>query len=262
MKYASLLKASVASAVILAGSSAVYAADAPIYDKGVVTAPVVAPVWTWAGFYGGLFAGYAWGDVETVHPATGGGVAYSAATVGSYDVDDSDGFFGGGTLGYNWQSDNFVFGLEGELGYLDIGGSEIDPWASAIGFTDLRADADTDFYMSLTGRAGFAFDQLLLYVKGGGTFLNAEVAMTDACAGGANCSATTYAASDDDWQGGWTVGAGAEWMIGGGWSTKLEYMYYDFGDTSVSAVASNGLTYSSDFDLSAQTVKVGLNYHF
>ncbi len=28
-----------------------------------------------------------------------------------------DGFIGGGFAGYNWQQDNFVYGVEGDLGY-------------------------------------------------------------------------------------------------------------------------------------------------
>ena len=56
------LLASVAALGIVAAGAA-SAADLPS-RKGPVEAPIYVPVFTWTGFYVGVNAGYAWGQVE------------------------------------------------------------------------------------------------------------------------------------------------------------------------------------------------------
>ncbi len=93
------------SAALIGGAAA---ADMPI-KAPVYKAPVVAPPYNWSGFYIGLNAGYSWGhqDNDLVVAATG-------ATIFS-NSDKLDGFIGGGQIGYNWQSDHWVFGLEADF---------------------------------------------------------------------------------------------------------------------------------------------------
>ena len=62
----------------------------------------------WSGFYIGAQAGYGWADFE-----------YEFNTNGHYNTDPGDtvdasaeGFIGGGHIGYNWQFDQMVAGLE------------------------------------------------------------------------------------------------------------------------------------------------------
>ena len=83
---------------------------------------------------------------------------------------------------------------------------------------------------------------------------------------------------------GWTLGGGAEFKVGGNWSVKGEYLYADFGSTtvtstnlnaaSVATIASlipgpsapavaypiNAFTHSSD--LRTNNIRFGINYHF
>lgn len=258
MKYANVIKATLASATILAGAGAAMAADAPIYDKGPV-APIVAPTpeLTWNGFYAGLFAGYAWGEIGVQHPRGnfGGGPAYFIN--GNYDLTDTNGFYGGGQVGYNWQSGSFVYGVEAELGYMGIDDSNIDP-----NTPDLTASSDGNFYSALTGRLGFATQQMMIYAKGGVAFLNSDQSFTDSCGGFGCPTFNTLNASGDDWQTGYTVGAGVEYAINDAWSAKVEYMYFDFGDQDVTGLDGFGNSYSGNFDTTAQTVKLGVNYRF
>jgi outer membrane immunogenic protein len=246
-------------AIVAAGICALshaQAADLP----GRRLAPVaMAP--TWDGFYLGLFAGYGWGRAAATAP-------YDASTGFFYNVIgasygfDADGFFGGGTVGYNMQSGAFVFGLEGEVGYLGLKGSGIEP-------NDLPTTADTvtdfksDLYGAIYGRLGIAAGSALFYGKGGVAFLNAKASTIDPCAGTPGCGTTTLTMTGDKLMVGWSAGGGVEWLFGGGWSVKAEYAYFDFGKVDVAGPSSvPGEFYRQTVEVTAHTAKLGLNYRW
>src|SRR6476659_711127 len=83
------------------------AADLPV--KAPPPAP--APVLNWTGFYIGVNGGYSWGrssrDLNFFNPLNG--VLLASGTGGGRDL--NGGLFGG-QLGYNWQTANWVFGIE------------------------------------------------------------------------------------------------------------------------------------------------------
>ena len=109
------------STVFAATAGAAVAADLPS-TKG--PAPFVAPpVFTWTGFYVGLNAGGQFGtsNARLVVPAIVNGVANNinatattiAVGAGNGSIDPT-GFTGGLTVGYNWQMNSLVFGVEGD----------------------------------------------------------------------------------------------------------------------------------------------------
>lgn len=234
------------------------AADMPSYTPPPPMA--VAPVWSWQGFYVGLFAGYGWGDVDATELFNAPTLTFYNGTGAPYSL-DADGFFGGAQAGYNWQFDQFVLGIEGEIGYLGLDDSRIDPNALLLPVPDTVTKFDSDFYGALTGRIGFATEQVLIYAKGGVAFLNAEASTVDGCNVG-GCGALLINATGDDTMVGWTLGAGLEYAFTPNWSIKGEYMYFDFGDFDVAGIASNGLAFSQNVDLTVHTAKVGINYKF
>ena len=109
-------------ATALAGTSA-FAADLPV--RSAPAAPIVmAPVFTWTGFYVGANVGWARTktDVRYDYPELLG------AAPGGYDAYyfpngfklDNDGFTAGVQIGYNWQvSQSFVWGVEADINWLD-----------------------------------------------------------------------------------------------------------------------------------------------
>jgi len=96
--------------LIAMGAAPVFAADlparAPVYTK----APVMAPMYNWSGFYGGLNAGGA--SSHNCWDITNDGVGPVAPTgIGCHDA---TGGLVGGQIGYRWQMTNWVFGLEAQ----------------------------------------------------------------------------------------------------------------------------------------------------
>src|SRR5581483_5880749 len=103
----------VAAASLLSATTALAAdlpARAPVYTKAPV---IVEPIYDWTGFYVGGNVGYSWGNSNTTlalsDPGTGT-VMSSASTKFRMD-----GVIGGGQIGYNWQRDRWVFGIEADI---------------------------------------------------------------------------------------------------------------------------------------------------
>src|SRR5437870_4720407 len=104
----SILRTAVAALIVAALTGAAGAADLPgRYPPPVMKAPVYSPMYNWTGFYLGLNGGGAWGHTSWDH-------------AGGFDV---SGGLVGGTAGYNWQTGQFVFGLEGDIDWTHINGT-------------------------------------------------------------------------------------------------------------------------------------------
>ncbi|UTD27795.1 outer membrane protein [Bradyrhizobium sp. WD16] len=211
-----------AAVVVLAtsASAADLAARAPAtYTKAPA---MVSPLTNWSGFYAGVMGGYGWSSNSGGNNFKGG--------------------FGGGTIGYNWQAAQFVFGVEA-----DAAGSSIKAAATSDGVTvndSIRALG------SATGRLGVAVNSALLYVKGGYAFANNRV---NALSGGVSFT-------ESKMHSGWTLGGGVEYMFLPHWSAKAEYMYSDFaGKNYFSNVVVGGIDSGRQ---QIHTVKGGINYHF
>ena len=115
----------------------------------------------------------------------------------------------GGTLGYNYQMGQAVFGLEGDIDWSNIRGS-----ASACAGT--TCETRNDWLGTARGRIGYAFDRFMPYVTGGAAF--GDIKASAAGIGDAN-----------ETKAGWTVGGGVEAAIAGPWTAKVEYLYVDLG---------------------------------
>ncbi|MGZ8396650.1 MAG: outer membrane protein, partial [Rhodoplanes sp.] len=116
-------KVLLATAAVLGFVGAASAADL----RPLPARPLVVPVFNWTSCYIGGYVGGAWG-AENVQAVDVNGYNFFPSDAWSYDTESS--FLGGGTLGCNWQpiGSPFVLGIEGELGYLRLTGSAIDPF--------------------------------------------------------------------------------------------------------------------------------------
>ncbi|MFL9827221.1 outer membrane protein [Rhodoplanes sp. SY1] len=240
--------------------------------------PVIAPVFSWTGCYIGGYVGGAWaGNDAAAYDYGVSGVANGFANSAynnfydhgwSYKHDSS--FIGGGTVGCNWQpvGSPWVLGLEGEIGYMSISGSAIDPVArnaAGLGLDTVASSKIGDWYGMITGRLGYAFDRALIYVKGGVAFVDTEWSVVDGCTTG-TCSPWTVNAGGSSTKATWTVGGGLEYAFDMNWSIKAEYMFIGLDETETSCGTAVGPTanpFCFSHDLPGiHTAKVGLNYRF
>jgi outer membrane immunogenic protein len=237
---AGMILASVA-ALSSANAADMYQAPAGGYKDGPVAAYV-----SWTGFYAGANIGGAWGsDHGTVNDTN------PLDTTAPFNL-DSSGVFGGGQLGYNFQRGNIVFGIEADLGGMDLNASALN--SKIVNVIPFRTSTSGGFYGDVTGRLGYSFGSALLYAKGGFAFLegDAKVHVTD------NPNIPETSASRFT---GWTAGGGVEYALTPAWSVKAEYLHFDFGSER-SATNINVECCSYDHHLTVETVKAGVNYHF
>jgi outer membrane immunogenic protein len=236
-----------ASVSLIALSAAANAADMYRAPEGVGGyKDSFVPVTTWTGFYLGASVGGAWGDLKVTNVDHYTGV--------DKFTNSPEGVFGGGTIGYNLQRGSFVFGIEGDLGYMDLSSTKIQPGSPG---GDTKSRISGGVYGDVTGRVGYTVGSALFYGKGGFAFYNGEAEVFDNCNTGA-CGGALNQSNKSSTLTGWTAGGGVEYMIKPSWSIKAEYLHFDFGSDTVHFL-SGGDRWKND--LTVDTVKVGVNYH-
>jgi len=264
------LLGTIALSALALGNSA-YAADmAPrMYTKA---APVVAPIYNWSGAYAGIHAGYTFGESSNVSTSglLGGNITNVALGARSASVGlDRDGFVGGGQIGYNWQANSpWVWGLEADISYTDVNSSRtfvtVLPVALGGAPSNLNntLSSKMDYFGTVRGRLGYAWDRTLIYATGGLAY--GEVQHSGSFNNAAN--AVQFAGSTRDTKTGYTVGGGIEHAWTGNWTVKAEYLYYDLGTTDVTVALVPGVFgtggYNSSFKDDGHIVRAGLNYKF
>jgi outer membrane immunogenic protein len=230
------------AAVAAAFVQPVHAADMSVNAMPVKAPAAIATDWT--GFYAGVSGGVGWGKSEQTDT--------TPFTSGQYDI---KGAIIGGTLGYNRQVGPVVFGLETDFSYTTIDGSTIgtDPASGNCGSS--HCESAIRSLGTLRGRIGLAWQNVMPYVTGGlayGYVYGAE-GITGAGVYG----------SGAEWMTGWTVGGGVEAKLAANWSVKAEYLYVDLGSKDVfTDNFFNVFFFPENLSVTAQIVRVGLNYRF
>jgi outer membrane immunogenic protein len=207
--------------------SAAAAADIPQPGPAAPPAyrpPPISPAYNWTGFYIGAMGGGGWSTSQGV---------------------DFKGGFAGGTIGANAQFSSFVIGAEAEGAWSNIGQTSGFLFGLPVTVTDT-----IQAFGSVTGRAGFAIDNLLIYGKGGFAFASNNLKFTGP--GGSVGDTETHM--------GYTAGGGIEYGFTPNWSAKLEYLWAHYGSQNYFATLLPPGAPSGAFDVS--TVKFGINYRF
>ncbi|MBX9846915.1 MAG: porin family protein [Xanthobacteraceae bacterium] len=180
-------------------------------------APVAAPAYlpfNWGGWYAGL--------------NLGGGVG-----------GDVTGVIFGGQIGYNWQVNQIVFGLETDLQF-----SGQDDTFLVRGTS---VSNELDWFGTFRGRIGIVvFDRWLPYFTGGLAYGGRTIKV-----GGV---------SADDTALGWAVGVGVDYAITNQWSARLEYLHISLEDFSATFPGGVGLVNSGRLD--NDIIRGAVNYRF
>jgi outer membrane immunogenic protein len=166
-----------------------------------------------------------------------------------------NGYLLGGEIGCDYQFvANWVAGIEGSAAWTNISGNA-GVATPGLAFPDSATFTEnTDLLASITGRLGYAWNNWLLYGKGGGAWAGNRYSAFDV--------AQTFDFQGLETRFGWTAGAGVEWAFLPNWSVKLEYDYYGFGTRSVTFIDSiTGTTGPLDIRQNIQVVKLGVNLH-
>jgi outer membrane immunogenic protein len=238
---------------------------------GIMTGPAVAadmPLkaetpfierFSWTSCYlgGHLGGGFAHKDITDPVQLVQDSFLGAGSTVGVTTVSPSpNGVVIGGQIGCDYQfASSFVVGVEGAASGSTMKNSRMV--GLPLGNPDTAlVRASTDFLPSLTARIGYAFDNVLLYAKGGAALAGDRFNVTGSFVG------APFAFEGLDNRFGWTVGGGVDWAFSHHWSANIEYDYYQFGHGGIlMSDGINGFAGIVDVKQTVQVVKVGLNFH-
>lgn len=229
-----------ASAALVAFGAVTSANAADLAARPYTKAPaLIAAAYDWSGFYIGANGGYAWAQDSRDNNV--------GRNIGSYEA---KGGTAGGQIGYRWQSANWVWGVEGQGNWADLGGNTLN---TANG--NSLVSTDVDAFGLLTGQVGYAWNNVLVYAKGGAAVVDQRFTFRNVVTGNLGAADSGYSTR---W--GATAGAGIEFGIAPNWSFGVEYnhIFLDRRDIVIPNAAANPYRSGGDLDI----VTARLNYKF
>ncbi|MDF2601331.1 MAG: porin [Methylobacterium brachiatum] len=283
-------KVLLASTVLAGMTVAASAADLP---RRAAPPPVFTPVpvFTWTGFYVGVNAGYGFDASSrntTNYALPSGSLINSANTNAVVSVNDrsnNDGFTGGAQIGYNYQftpGSGVVVGIEADAQYVDFArraNGTLNYGVTGVpgtAFSGSRAFVATsgnglDYFGTVRGRLGYAFDRTLVYATGGYAY-------------GSGQDDQNFAGNRfrDSFRSGYAVGGGIEYALptdsflnffkSSAVTLKIEGLYVNLDRQKNTAggvfygnlLAPNGVAYLNGAAANTEfaVVRAGLNYKF
>jgi outer membrane immunogenic protein len=249
------LLAGAALLAAISGSAAATDVSSPAPPPAPYTkTPPPPPVFSWTGFYIGGNLGAAWWQANVTDSFTG--LTFSANSSNSV-------LAGGGQLGFNYQVDSLVFGLDGDFDWI-VNNNKNDtgvvvPVSLGLGHT-FTAGLNNRSISTFTGRLGVAVDRVQFYAKGGGAWVgNNGFTVTDVTTG-VSLTGTSSNSST-----GWTAGGGAEWAFANNWTARVDYDFIGLGNRTFVVPTTSPVLAGDTFTANNRNIYMvtfGLNYLF
>ncbi len=241
-------------ALFLTGSAA-FAADLGYPPPPAYLPP---PLFTWSGVFVGGQLGYAWGignfNDLGFDPVTGASIS---GTIGG----TPNGVIGGAHIGYQYQFNQLVLGLQGSLDGTSMANTVVATFPLAFRGSNLTAQTTGDVRGSIRGKAGIALDRALIYGTAGVTFGGFKTILS-LTAPNVPIFATATASSTRT---GWTAGGGVEYAVTNNWWIFAEYRFTDFGTLQSNFLATDlptGAFINGERHLQENQVQAGFSYRF
>jgi outer membrane immunogenic protein len=259
MKNSKLMLSTAVAVCAMLGVGAASAAD-----LAVKAMPYAAPmpVFSWTGFYVGGNIGGGWSDTNLTNTVSDGAIAWPDLAPGQgIGYNNNNGVVGGGQIGVNFQSNNWVYGLELLVSAADMKATVRNPYVGPpFSAGDDVFSTKINTLLLATARIGYAWDRSLLYVKGGYAGANVHISVSDnVCPGNPiNCGA----GSDSNWRSGFTVGAGVEYAVTNNWIVGVEYDFARLGSASVNLGDANARYVFNDAERNLNMVLGRVSYKF
>jgi outer membrane immunogenic protein len=258
-----------------------------------------AAAYDWTGCYIGANAGWVGSrDHDSLAPsgsylnppgvdappnffATGDFASNIAALTHSYTINGSGALIGE-QIGCNKQTGQYVFGAEFDAQWTSLKSSVNTSYAASpdpgnpIFITNPhteQASSRLEGLLTFRGRAGYAWDRLLLYVTGGLAVgeIKSQTTIAFAATGAPTAlyDGAIHVDSTTADRAGWVVGGGAEYAFAPHWSVKAELLYIDFGTVSLNSpliaatapfALGKGYSWSTKIGERDDVARIGVNY--
>ncbi|WP_246657097.1 carbohydrate porin [Methylocystis sp. B8] len=223
------------------------------------------PLFNWAGLYMGasLGGGFPLHPGERLQAASG----FGSPIFDLYPPSATrPGVTVGAQAGYNWQKGHWVWGFETDLSLLDgrrgpTGIYLASPAYPPPPFFSLASNSSANFFASIRGRVGYAWDRSLIYFTGGVAAGGARGPAT-LTLGAGGPDAIFYAPWSQSSRMKYAIGAGFEYAFADNWSARAEYLFLN--QSLNTQLFDNGadFTYVSRVRNENHLLRFGLNFHF
>jgi outer membrane immunogenic protein len=216
-----------AAAIGLGLTQGARAADMSVHAASPFFMPPVNAQPDWSGLYIGFNGGYGFGS-SSVSANFFGPIVAAGEPLGFKTAGNPAGAVFGGQVGYNWQWASLVFGVEGDFDAATLtasGNTVTNSIALAGAPVGFQASSSINWLSSVRARLGYTWGPGLVYLTGGGAWVNTDIKTLTCDTAFAACTQGNFTGT----QSGWTLGAGFEWMIAPNWIARTEYLYYSLG---------------------------------
>jgi outer membrane immunogenic protein len=228
-------------------------ASAADLQRPVLKAPPPEALFSWAGLYIGVHAGWlrstnSTTDIDGLQDDEGTRLGHSANS-----------FAAGGHIGFNWQNGMWVLGAEADISGTGASSSVVQD----LEVFDGRARTKVSWLASARGRLGISpAPQWLLYGTGGVAWARIKNETLDFDDPNNTGDFTVFDPSDSSSKSsvrtGWVAGGGFEYALSSNWIGRVEYLHYDLGNTTTVTPSEFRFRFSNRFDV----VRAGLSYKF
>jgi outer membrane immunogenic protein len=210
--------------------------------------PMIAPIYDWTGFYIGANGG--WGQSRNCVDFVD-----VAGIVVADGCRERSGGLVGGQIGYRWQANQWVFGLEAQGDWADLSNQRVSLFLDPAGTLSTRTK--TDGIGLFTGQIGYAWNASLFYFKGGAAVTSNRFSVLDNLTG-----VELAAASATRWGG--TVGVGWEYGFAPNWSAGIEYdhLFMGHANNSFTSPALPAQFLNNRISQDVDMVTLRINYRF
>ncbi len=233
--------------------------------------PYVAPVAvgpSWTGLYIGFNGGWGWSNY-TVSEAPFGATAIADVLPQALASSNNGAVFGG-QIGYNWQINSWLIGIEGDWDGTSITGNQAVVFPSILGgpgtTNSFTTHDNVTSLASIRGRLGYVWGPAMLYFTGGGAWESVDTNTTISANTALGIFGQSAAATFTNTRSGWVLGGGVEWMASPSWLLRAEYLHYDFSGANTNtlgiancAVPGCGVTVTTASN-SIDVVRLGASY--
>jgi high affinity Mn2+ porin len=215
----------------------------------------VPSAYDWTGLYAGGHLGVAWGNSDWTTAPNLSGSLDLFQQIDTFN--ESGSFFAGVQVGYDYMLPNrFVVGAVADASFpsfpslagISIGG--ISTLTSPVNGPETYAE-NMLYFGTVRGRFGYAPGNWLFYLTGGFAFAYDQLTLTQLSTGTADMPFL--------WRLGWAAGAGFQVPVAPHWTAGVEYLFTDYGHSSVTFPA---LAQQFNSNFSLQELRASVNYRF
>jgi opacity protein-like surface antigen len=258
-----------AAAIGLGLTQGARAADMSVHAQSPFFMPPVNSQPDWSGLYIGFNGGYGFGS-SSVSANFFGPIVAAGEPLGFSTAGNPAGAVFGGQVGYNWQWASVIFGVEGDFdaATLTASGNAVTNSIAAPGNpVGFQASSSINWLSSVRARVGYTWGPGLIYVTGGGAWVNTDIKTLTCDTPATACTQGNFTGT----QSGFAVGTGFEWMIAPNWLARTEYLYYSLGSRSNASaftlgaggagLGGSGVSVTAN-TLNINVIRAGLEYKF